>query len=577
MRKTFLFRIFAGYLSGVLLLSTLILVFSFRAIRTSYIDAKAEHLEDLAHALSLRIEPLLEGENNDDLDALVKDWGKGVRTRITVIAPDGVVLADSKKDPLSMENHGTRDEIVQAIRNGLGRSLRYSTTVKEDMLYVAIPVSRGGHLVGVLRVSLFLKDINGLLGDLKARIAWVTLVIVAVSLLGALLFSRGLSRPISQLRSAAGRLSRGDFNARVFLKQRGELKELAEGFNQMAETIKGLFSDLSRQKEELNGIIASIREGLVVLDRKGTVALANPAFRRMIDGVHVEGRPWWEIFHEPGFGGLLKRVEKDGDAVEEISHEDSVYLCSATLIPPGEEVVVVWHDVTEARKLEAVKRDFIVNVSHELRTPLTAIKGFAETLLDSQKSGEERHQLEIIDRHADRLARIVEDLLTLSALEESGRRPDLEPVDAVEVAERAASLLRKRASGKGVSLTLEVKGEIPTIKADPLGLEQVFINLLDNAVKHTERGEITITLAPHDRGVCIEVSDTGIGIPESHRDRIFERFYVVDKSRSRALGGTGLGLSIVRHIVLLHNGRISVESRPGDGSTFTIVLPADPA
>jgi two-component system phosphate regulon sensor histidine kinase PhoR len=476
-----------------------------------------------------------------------------------------------------MENHGTRDEVVQAEREGVGRSLRYSTTVKEDMLYVAMPIEEGNELIGVLRVSLFLKDINGLLDGLKVRIAWITLVIVALSLVVAFFFSRGLSHPVSKLRSAARRLSEGDFDARVFLKGGGELRELAEGFNRMAEMIRRLFTDLSRRKEELDSIVASIPEGLAVLDQGGSIRLANPAFRRMVNGEEVEGRPWWEVFRGPGFGGLLRRVEGEGAVVEEMEYTGRVFQCNATRIRPGGNVVVLWHDITEARRLEAVKRDFVLNVSHELRTPLTAIKGFAETLLEEEDNEKRRHYLEIMDRHTDRLVHIVEDLLTLSALEDGGSRLELERVDLEEVTGRLLPLFGKRAREKGLLLRREVVGRVPAITADPLGIEQVLMNLLDNALKYTEHGEITVVLGPHDDGVLVQVRDTGVGIPADQKDRIFERFYVVDKSRSREMGGTGLGLSIVRHIVLLHNGRISVDSRPGEGSTFTVILPAEPA
>ncbi|RLE05479.1 MAG: PAS domain-containing sensor histidine kinase, partial [Candidatus Aminicenantes bacterium] len=257
--------------------------------------------------------------------------------------------------------------------------------------------------------------------------------------------------------------------------------------------------------------------------------------------------------------------------LEEIELNKKIFLCSFVFIPSKEELIIVFHDITEFKRLEKIKRDFVVNVSHELRTPLTAIKGYVETL-EEEVEGEAKRYLEIIKKHTERLINIVQDLLLLSELEEKGLSEAREDVDLKDMVEDVFKIFKQKAEEKNLKLSL-VSENKPVVRGDPFKLEQMFINLIDNAIKYTEKGEVLVSLKRADKGVVVEVKDTGVGIPAEHLDRIFERFYVVDKSHSRKLGGTGLGLSIVKHIVLLHNGKIDVESKLGKGAKFTIVLP----
>ncbi len=576
MKRSIFLKVFSGYLLIVLALSTLILFLSFRAIRTYYIDTLTNDLKNLGITLKLSATTLLEEDRFQELDALVKELGKDINTRITIIDPEGVVLADSEKDPKSMENHRARIEIMQVLKGKVGKSLRFSTTVKEEMLYVALPVEKDGEILGVLRVSLFLRDINNLLKNLKINILEITAVIIAISLLGALIFSRGLSKPIKELNSASRKLASGDFNARVFFKGRDELKELGDSFNHMADQMKTLFAELSRQKEELNVIISSLQEGLCALDGKGRISLSNDSFKNIARGEAVEGKFYWEVVREPEFGSLIKKVMgQRRNFTEEIELNDRIYLCSATFLDSRERVVVIFYDVTEMKSLEDIKRDFVVNVSHELRTPLTAIKGFVETLEGEMDEDNRRRYLAIIRRHTDRLINIVQDLILLSKLEEKDIEMEWEEVNLRDLAENILKIFEPRLKEKNLDLKIVTDDGLPSIKADPFKLEQMFVNLIDNALKYTEKGEITISLGCKESRIMIEIRDTGIGIPAQNLSRIFERFYVVNKSRSRELGGTGLGLSIVKHIVLLHNGEIDVESAPGKGTRFTVTLPVN--
>ena len=577
MKKTIFAKVFFAFLVIICLLSTLILLYSFNTIRNHYIATLTNDLQNLGTTLLLRVTPLFGESRFDELDKVVKQLGDKINTRITVIDEEGAVRADSEKDPKTMENHKFRSEILQVLQGEVGTSLRFSTTVKEEMLYVALPIERNGNTVGVLRISLFLKDINQLLGSLKKNILYSALIIVLISLLGALIFTRSLSKPIRALSNASHKVASGDFTARVILKNRDELKYLADSFNYMTEQIRALFTQLSGQKEQLNSIISSIQEGLLVCDKNGKIILSNEGFKKIVQDSDIEGKFYWEAVREPHFGELIKKVGSEKkNYVEELVLNDKVFLCSTTFLGSREETVLLLYDITEMKNIEKIKKDFVVNVSHELRTPLTAIKGFVETL-EEESDEKNQHYVKIIRRNTERLINIVKDLLVLSELEGKVMPLELEEVDVEKMVENILQIFEPRMREKNLNHELTIEDDFPLIKADSFKLEQAFINLLDNAIKYTDRGTITLSLKHRNHQVVIEVNDTGIGITNKHIPRIFERFYVVDKSRSKKLGGTGLGLSIVKHIVLLHNGKIDVESEHDKGTNFSITLPINPS
>ncbi len=574
MRKSIFIKIFGGYLLIVIVILAIIFPISFRAIRHHHINTLTGNLKNLCLTLKLKISPLPESNRIEELDALIKKLCRQIETRITVVNIDGIVLADSENDPSLMENHKNRLEIIQAIKDGIGTSLRYSATVKEEMLYVAVPIDKDGKISGIIRVSLFLKEINSLLYNLKMSIIKLAVIIVAILLLGAFLFSRSLSRPLKELSAASRKVAQGDFNTRVHLKNRDEIKELADSFNYMTDQMKTLFTQLSYQKEELNSIISSIKEGLCVLDKEGRITVCNESFRKIVQKNSVKGKFYWEVLRKIRFDELLKKVRNERSSiVDEIELNSRAYLCGATFCSNKEEIVVTLHDITKIKNLEKTKKDFVSNVSHELRTPLTAIKGFVETLEETTNDAENKHYLNIIKRHTDRVINIVEDLLLLSELEEESSVLEFEEVNLVDLIENILKIFDQRIKEKSLVLKFNPDMDLPPIKADPFKLEQVFINLIDNAIKYTERGEIIISITQKNETITTEIQDTGICIPREHLSRIFERFYVVDKSRSRKLGGTGLGLSIVKHIVLLHNGKIDVKNIPGAGTKFIVTLP----
>jgi two-component system phosphate regulon sensor histidine kinase PhoR len=573
MRNSLFSKVFGGYLLIICILLLFVPLISFKLIRTYYVNTLTENLKNIAITTSPQIVSFLDGSHHKELDTFLKNLTDKINSRITVIDKEGAVLADTEKDPATMENHKIRPEVIDALSGGMGKSMRLSVTLEEEMLYVALPVEKDSKILGVVRMSIPLKQINGLLKDLQMRIIIAIAIITILSIGIAFLLSKGLSKPVSTLVQAAKKLAEGEFHTRVYLQAEGELKELEASFNEMAGRMEGLFGSLSRRNEELDTIVSSIQEILLVLDKDGRIKLTNESFKKALDNEDVQDKFYWEVMRCPDFSELIKKVmEERKNHIQEIEFRDKNYLCSVTFLSSKEEMVAILYDITELKNLERMKKEFVANISHELRTPLTAIKGFVETLEEEEEIKNVQY-LEIIKRHTDRLMNIVNDLLVLSELEQTGSALVIENVNLVSLAENILKVFEQGAKERGIQLKLVAGEDLKTVQADPFKLEQMFINLLDNAIKYTEKGEVSITLTQIDSKSVIEIQDSGIGIPGSHLPRIFERFYVVDKSRSKKLGGTGLGLSIVKHIVLLHGGTIDVESSLGIGTKFTIVLP----
>jgi two-component system phosphate regulon sensor histidine kinase PhoR len=572
MKKIF-FKIFGGYVFLIAAISLLILAFSLSPIRNHYQETLAQELENLGRALSHDVIIYLEKNQNQELDAYLKKIGKEIHARVTVIDPQGLVLADTEKDPATMENHRYRPEVAQALEGMVGRSLRFSYTVEEQMLYVGLPLENSGRIQAVLRLSLFMKNIQGLLHSLRLTVGRTVLLMAALALIAALLFSLHLTKPIHKLTAAARQVATGNFQARVRIRNKDEFRELGESFNFMISRIAGLISDLSLQKEELSNILASIEEGLVVLDKEARVVLANEGFKKFIPTISPEGKFIWEVLRNPQVQDLVNCVRAERrNLSREIRLNDKFFFCTTSYLRLQEGMVLIFYDLSEIRKIEELKKDFIVNASHELRTPLSAILGAAE-MLEDEKAGLNRMAMDILKRHAARLNFLVADLLKLSELEDKAFRLDIRDVDVKGIAESVLQIYEPKIEAKGLKSGLFADPGLPSVKADPFQIEQLLINLVDNAVRYTERGEITISLKTEAQALVIEVRDTGIGISEEQLPRVFERFYVADKSRSRPLGGTGLGLSIAKHIVQVHGGKIQVESTPEKGTTFRVFLP----
>ncbi len=574
MNRTFFVKLFVSFFFITLLFTSFFIMLTFPLIKKHYINTLTDELKELAFVIRPQILPLIKESRTDDIDRVVKDLRENIETRITVIDPDGVVLGDSDEEPGTMENHSDRHEIILALKGDIGSSIRFSDTLKKNMLYVAVPISDGGSVLGVVRVSLFLSHIDVLIGELQKRIFYIVMGIVLVSLVGALLFSHALSKPVREIEKTAQKVADGDFKARVFLKQRDELGKLANRFNYMAERIDTLFTELTHQKDELFSIISSIEEGIIVLDRDGKIMLTNESFQTIAGIDSPIGTYFWETMRKPGLDEIVKEAQvKRGSTHREMVFDERVFHVGAAYVTSKDEIVLTFHDITDIKTLEAVKKEFVTNISHELKTPLTAIKGFLETMgkISDKKNA---HYFNIIKRNTERLISIVGDISHLSELEERSILPTLERVNINRIILDVISIFETQINEKGITLVTTLENKKTVITADPFQMEQMIINLIDNAVKYTNEGEIKISTKTVDGWFTLSVSDTGIGIPDKDLPRIFERFYRADKSRSRRLGGTGLGLSIVKYIVLLHNGIIDVNSIKGSGTIFTVKLPA---
>jgi two-component system, OmpR family, phosphate regulon sensor histidine kinase PhoR len=525
------------------------------------------------------------------IDTQADRLGEAINARVTVIAPDGTVLGDSFESGQAlrgMDNHLSRPEVRDALLGGLGTSIRLSDTVGIRMLNVALTVHSpppDSRLLGLVRLSLPLTQIET--RDRALRQA------LSVALGGAFLLSLGLSylvarsitRPLDEMVSAAARMGRGEFRPRLRPRSGDELADLALVLNQMAASLEETIGTLTEDRAKMSAILTAMQEGMMVLSSRGTVSMINPAMEKMIGRPETEvlGRPHVEVIRQPRLNAFITHaLSERGVSRTEIALTISqrVFQVHASAMPDerdrGGGMVLVFHDITELRRLEQVRKDFVANVSHELRTPLTAINGYLEALQDvAYGTPEQRDRfLEIIRMNTHRLNLIISDLLLLSKIE-SGQMPlHLEPILLSDLVQRTVGLLNPLIEQKQHRMVVEVPKDLPSVLGDQQRLTEILSNLLDNAIKYTpNQGTITISATAKERSVELSISDTGVGIPPQDLPRIFERFYRVDKARSRELGGTGLGLAIVKHLVEAHGGTVRVESVAGGGTCFRIMLP----
>jgi two-component system phosphate regulon sensor histidine kinase PhoR len=573
MKSPLFIKIFTGYLTVILILYLLVTFISFRSIKTHYYNDLKSTLEHFCRTFVIEIDPVVKDGRSPRLSERVKQLGDRSGLRITVIALNGDVYADTDKDPELMERHDDRPEIRQAATNTVGMATRPSTTLKQDMMYVALAVDDSNGRGYYIRSSEPVSEINILVSSLRKEILKITGIILCLALLSAYLLSRKLTRPLYELTQTAQKVTAGDMDARVNYRNRDEIGELARYFNTMVERGRNLFTELSHQKDALNLIITNLQEGLLVTDSDGTVMLYNDSFT-MLTGITLKtGKFYWESIRNPELVRFIESVfDNKKNMQQEITIGTTHLMCLGFISPADNQTVITLHDITDIVAMAKMKKDFVTNVSHELRTPLTSIKGYVETAMESADE-ETGYYLKIISRNTDRLINIVHDLLQLSKLEQENNKLEVEEVNISQLIDNVLKGFEHRIKEKGLTISFEPDDQYTTVSGDYFKLEQVFINLVDNAVKYTETGTIRISVTGNGMSVSISVSDTGIGIPPQDLSHIFERFYVIDKSRSRQMGGTGLGLSIVKHIVLLHDGQVDVKSEPGTGSTFTIILP----
>jgi two-component system, OmpR family, phosphate regulon sensor histidine kinase PhoR len=514
----------------------------------------------------------------------------GSEARVTVIAVDGMVLGDSERDlgeVRRMANQGDWPEVRAALAGGIGSHLRRAQHRQREMFYVAIPLADAGQIKGVLRIALPLTAVSEAATSVHQTVAIGALLAFAVVLAVGLFLSRRVTRPVTEMQSIARWMAEGDFAQRVPISGTDEIAGLGRTLNLMAERLNEKIHDLEGERAKVAAILDSMVEGVIAIDQRGRIVLMNHAARWIFDlgKAPVEGRPLLEIVRHKEILDLVaggRSLDIEGARRREIELGPPVdrildaHASAIALAPSGQGILLVLHDVTELRRLERVRTEFVANVSHELRTPLTSIRGYLETLLDGalDEPAHAHRFLEIAHTHAERLSRLVDDLLQLSDIETGKLILKSTALQLHEVAAEVVAFFEKQAAQKSLSLVNNVPPDIEA-QADWDRLTQIFVNLVDNAVKYTpERGGITLGAGHGAHGfVHVWVADTGIGIPSTDLPRITERFYRVDKARSRELGGTGLGLAIVKHLVQAHGGELWLESELGKGTTINFSLP----
>jgi len=507
-----------------------------------------------------------------DTDALADSAGVALQRRVTLIDSSGVVRGDSHfngEELQHLENHSTRPEVVAARQRGLGVGRRRSASAGDDELYVAIR-----HPLGFVRVSISTATLRDIVSGARRDVLVAGLIAVVGTLLLAYLFSRSVTRPVVELRDVARAIAAGDLDRRPSISAPGEVGDLAVALHRMSEQLANRLHALEADDALMSALVESINEGVVAVSGRGTVVRMNESSRRFLGVESPVPFPADRLPQEPAVRAAL-RDAMSGTATEprEMLFGGRTLALTARPLPDGGAVLALL-DLTTRRRLETIRRDFVANVSHELKTPLTVISGFAETLLDHDLSVTQRQQfVGTIQTNVVRMQRIVDDLLDLARYESGGWVPNPVSVDVNAAAAEALALVQGEATRKKLDLRATIAPAAERATADPTALRQILQNLVENAVRYTPTGSVTVFTEPKENGTVVGVRDTGIGIPREHLPRIFERFYRVDAGRSREVGGTGLGLAIVKHLAEAHGGSVRATSTVGGGTEIAVFFP----
>jgi len=582
-----IYKLFPSYLLITLLSLFAVSWYALSFTRQFYLERTRVDLEASGRLLEKQVLSLLSPLDEKALDLLCKEAAADTITRVTVILPDGRVVGDSEEMPANMDNHRERAEVRASLKGDVGVSIRYSDTIHQNMMYVAFPMVSDEKLVGVLRTSLGVNAIDERIGAIRWHIAVGSLLVALLASGISWFVSRRITQPLEKMRSGARRFADGDLVHRLALSNIREFSDLAETMNQMAEQLQRRIDEINSQRSKNEAVLSSMREGVIATDMKQRVISINQTAAKMfnIPMESVFGRSVLEIIRNHEFQEFLDRSLMTGESVESdiLHYNDGERIFNVQCTPLLDTLkkriggLVVISDVTQLRRLENMRRDFAASVSHEIKTPLTAIKGFVETLCTGEVDDREerRRFLTIIDKHVNRLAAIIDDLMQLSRIERDDeiQQIDLACSGIADVVNTAIGHCAEGIHDKGIDVQLFCEPDLNGC-FDATLLEQAAVNLLDNAVKYSpEKSVIQIEALTVDDEIQIRFTDQGKGIAKKHLPRLFERFYRVDKARSRKLGGTGLGLAIVKHIAQAHGGNVTVESELGKGSTFTLHLP----
>ena len=575
------------------LILTFVGLLAITALGIQYLVTRATeraYLEELKRGLkhqALLAELSIRSVEPSDVDRRIAEIKRRAGVRVTLIRRDGTVIADSDADPARMENHATRPEFILALKGGVGVHRRVSRTVGQEFLYTAVPTDYGS-----FRLALPIPEIDARTSEIRSNVIRTALLALVPTILIAGFISRRVSRQLSEIIRFARDLAKGNFGAARPKLKHGELGELGRTLDITAGQLRSTFEQVQQERSRFEAAVNGIGEGVLVIGSDKNTILSNPAMRKMFPDAPVETGSSLDGWSRTEIRVLFEDVFEHGEwrSVDLTTNEPAERAwkvsCAPIKDPSGgvQAAVAVFYDITELERVDRMRRDFVINVSHELRTPLAAIQGYTETLLDGAIDEPEnsRRFLRIIRQNSERLAQLTADLMTLSQIEVKARDFALFPHQVAELLTQASDAIRTVTEKKQIQVAVEAVDPELTVDCDSDAMHQVLMNLLDNAAKYTAQGG-TIRLGADrlDGNIRFFVQDSGIGIPPEHIPRLFERFYRVDKARSRALGGTGLGLAIVKHLVMAHHGSVSVESEVGRGSTFYFQIPAtatsDPA
>ncbi len=588
MRKKRLF--WQLYSSNFLIIFLALFAFTFlisSSFKSLFLDEVSEDLQSRAKLLHDDIVHRIGEQSNRAIDDFIVDLGRRSSTRITIILPDGTVIADSERDPHSMDNHRNRPEIRRAMKGDVGTSTRFSMTLQQNTMYAAIPLRDEGGILGVLRTAVPVHKIEENVERLQWQIVGGGLIITLLAGLMSLYISRRITRPIQELKQGARRFAEGKLDVRLPIPESEELSDLAEVMNSMAEQLQDRITIITQQHSEQTAVLSSMMEGVLAFDTEEQLININRSAARLlrIDPEKARGKSIQEVVRNVGLQRFVERALSSDYTVEGyitlVDDEEHHLQAHGSILKDGQGeiigVLVVLNDITEIRALENVRRDFVANVSHELKTPITSIKGFVETLLDGaiHDKADALRFLGIVSNQADRLNAIIEDLLSLSRIEQGAEREEI-ALAYSEVRETLYSAIQScqhDADQRRIAVHLDCPPDLHALNNPPL-LEQAIVNLISNAIKYSEDGKSVWVTAQriNDDEIRIDIRDEGYGIEAEHLPRLFERFYRIDKARSRKMGGTGLGLAIVKHIAQAHHGHVDVQSKPGQGSTFSLYL-----
>ncbi len=581
-----LYPVFLIIIAAVLLA---VILYTSHFFRTFYYNQIANELNIRAQIVKYQIEPMIKSGSFSEIDKVCKSLGAAGASRITIILPNGQVVGDSDENPAAMTDHSDRPEFKTAMKEVSGMAVRFSGTLGKNMMYLAIPIRQDDKIIAVARNAVSVTMIDNELASLRRKILWAGIVIAACAAAISWALAKRLARPIEQMTETARGFAAGDFNRRLSIPDTTELAELTKTLNEMARQLADRIDIITKDKSETQAILSSMIEGVLAIDYDGHIVSINDAAAKLlkIDKTAAYGKTVEEVIRNPQFIEFVKNTlteKQPAEADISLANNGGYFLHmqgSVLADSKGQKMgaVIVLHDITRIRQLEEVRRDFVANVSHELKTPITSIKGFVETLLGGGVKDPVQIQrfLNIIAKHSERLDAIINDLLALSRLEEDDekRKLSFEERHLKPVLVSAVELSKVKAEQKNIAVEL-ICDENITARINSALIEQAVINLIDNAVKYSpQNSTVIVNTQKMPNEIAIKVIDQGCGIERQHLSRIFERFYVADKARSRKLGGTGLGLAIVKHISSVHGGNVTVESSLGNGSVFAIYLPAN--